>query len=491
LKKQLITLIISLLVWQIAKPSGVELTELEVVSNQIQFKIAWDYSWNKPNQTPNNHDAVWLFAKYKDVNEIWHPLYFQANNQWLGRYGELQAQTKDGQGVIIRGLNIGESSVFDKITVQLTSNLPSDAVDIQLFATEMVFVPGSPYYLGDGVSEKHIYDASTGLPYLISSESQIIVDSVNGLWADEIGFENHIPASFPKGCTGFYAMKYEISQDQYVAFLNTLTLNQQQNRVKTSPTSPSRSFAFYNGSNVFNRNGVVIEQSGNITTQQAAFFSVDGNNDGVFNNDSDGGNRACNFLNYADLLAYMDWAGIRPMTEFEFEKMARGPLQPIEKEFAWGTPYVVDANTAINDGEPNESVQETGNDSIGLASHGYAGLTGGLRNGFAATTNTNRTRAGASYYGVMELSGNLWEYVVKALNQGLFFNGNNGDGELAINGNANQPGWEPDGGGHKGGAWNSGVVGVFRDLAISDRFYIDLATNNRRNTTGGRGVLTW
>lgn len=479
------------MVWQVAKPSGVELTELELTSNQIRFSVAWKYSWNTLNTTPNNHDAVWLFAKYKTTDGVWFPLYLDVNNSWRGESSNLEAVTKDGQGAIIRRINEGTGNENDGFTLFLQQNIPDNTIEVQLFAVEMVYVPTGSFYVGDSVSQKHLYHASSGAPFYIENESLIAVDSVAGLWAKENSLTENIPASFPKGYNGFYAMKYEISQDQYVAFLNSLTLVQQQNRVKTSPTSSSRSFAFYSGNNVYNRNGIVIQQPGVLSTQTPALFAVDGNNNGVYNEPADGGNRACNFLNYEDLLAYLDWAGLRPMTELEFEKMARGPLQPIEKEFAWGTPYVIDANTVINDGEASEKVQEIGDDSIGLASHGYIGLAGGLRNGFAATANANRTQAGASYYGVMELSGNLWEYVVKALNQGLVFTGNNGDGELDISGNANQPNWEFDGGGHKGGAWNSGVVGVFRDLAISDRFYIDLVTNNRRNTTGGRGVLTW
>lgn len=477
------------MVWQTAKPSGVRLENFKVFENQIEFKVAWDFSWNKPNEIPNNHDAAWVFAKFKDESGFWHPLFFDANNSWSGLAGSLIAESKEGQGLIIKRSTIGVGNVNDFFYLPLA--IPVNAVELQLFAIEMVYVPTGAFYVGDAMSQKHFFDASTQQPFKINNEDDIPVDSVSGLWATESAVSANIPSNFPKGYQGFYAMKYEISQDQYVAFLNTLTINQQQNRVKSSLSSQSGTFAFFSGTNVFNRNGIIIQQQGNFFNQTPAIFAIDGNNNGVYFEATDGATRACNFLNYQDVLAYLDWAGLRPLTEFEFEKMARGSIYPIKHEFAWGTPYVIDANTLINDGAINEGVQETGNDSAGLASHGYIGVSGGLRNGFAAKQNTNRVNAGASYYGVMELSGNLWEYVVKAMDKGLVFSGNNGDGQLDADGNANQINWEINGGGFRGGAWNSGVVGVFRDLAISDRFYIDLATNNRRNTSGGRGVLSW
>ncbi len=39
-----------------------------------------------------------------------------------------------------------------------------------------------------------------------------------------------LPAAFPKGYAAFYIMKYEISQEQYVGFLNKLTQTQQTAR---------------------------------------------------------------------------------------------------------------------------------------------------------------------------------------------------------------------------------------------------------------------
>jgi hypothetical protein len=87
----------------------------------------------------------------------------------------------------------------------------------------------------------------------------------------------------------------------------------------------------------------------------------------------------------------------------------------------------------------------------------------------------------------MEMSGNLWEYCIPVFGEALQFSGVFGDGELDENGAANVAGWPQDAG-VKGGGWNSGIVVGFRDLSVSDRFYINLNTQVRRATTGGRGA---
>ena len=40
---------------------------------------------------------------------------------------------------------------------------------------------------------------------------------------------------------------------------------------------------------------------------------------------------------------------------------------------------------------------------------------------------------------------------------------------------------------YRGGAWNSGILPTFRDLAVSDRYYVGLTLELRRTTSGGRG----
>ena len=174
---------------------------------------------------------------------------------------------------------------------------------------------------------------------------------------------------------------------------------------------------------------------------------------------------------------------------WSLKRFVGGPQPAIPLEFAWGTDLVTDANTLQHDGQELETVTEGVPVGHGLASHGYAGPQGPLRCGFAGATRMGRHALGASYYGVMEMSGNLWEQCVSTNAGGLTFVPNLGDGELSSQGYHDVNGWPGTTAGiYRGGGWNSGILTGFRDLAVSDRFYAGSELTSRRSTSGGRGV---
>jgi len=246
------------------------------------------------------------------------------------------------------------------------------------------------------------------------------------------------------------------------------------------------SSALFNGVNAF-FNSIRVAQLGNEETDKGVAFICDLNQNGVAGDSEDGEVLSCNFLSWKQLLHYLDWIGMRPMTELEFEKACRGPLRPIPREFAFGSANVIDANQTIFDSTEFEQAVSEIPEGFGIASHGYLGRSGPLRNGFAANDTTDKLSSGASYWGVMELSGNLWEQtmgVSKA--NGLLFEGSHGDGDMS----SLPSDWRFESSIVRGGAWSSGVFAEFRDLAVSDRFYYDLESEIARNTTGGRGVLS-
>jgi len=460
--------------------------------DKISFTVSWENSWALDSSSaPNNHDAVWIFIKFRAANGTWQPLALSSNSSDHQSDSLAIETVSDGMGVFLKRKKQGSGNInATNVTLKWAGYLYTGSFDFKVFGIEMVWVPKGSFYVGDGVSDSALQRGDKKAPFLIASENSIPTGT-DSLSISSTGVAvpgGTIPQAFPKGYNGFYCMKYEITQDQYVDFLNSLSYGQQTNHVSTPPDAATGSFAF--GTTMGNRNGIVIQTSG-VNSIQPAVFACNSDANSVFNDPEDGETRACNFLDWNDMAAYLEWAALRPMTELEFEKICRGPNKPVEREFAWGTPNAIDANTPIYDGTDSQRVKEVPGADTGIASYGYTAPTGPLRVGFAADKTTNRLQAGASYYGAMELSGNLWEMCIALTKQGLNFTAQTGDGILPADGFANISTWpaiDCNGAGFRGGAWDSGISGEFRDLAVSDRFYITLLPTTRRNTSGGRGV---
>jgi hypothetical protein len=179
------------------------------------------------------------------------------------------------------------------------------------------------------------------------------------------------------------------------------------------------------------------------------------------------------------------------MTELEFEKICRGPENAVDNDFAWGNTIIaVIAYTLSNNGQPNETVSNPVSDPAGNAAYDTTdgSIDGPLRCGIFATGSSTRAEAGASYYGVMEMSGNLREReVTVAYAKGRFFTGAHGDGTLDANGNANVPNWPGTdglGAGIRGGSW---ILG-WDELHVSDRGAAGNTRSERFSSYGWRGV---
>jgi hypothetical protein len=258
-----------------------------------------------------------------------------------------------------------------------------------------------------------------------------------------------VPSAYPTGYDAFYCMKYEISQEQYVDFLNTLTRNQQNYRTTSDVSGDIVTSAYefvMSGSGVVSyRNGISCPLSG-LGTEDPVPFHCNYDDTPPVNDAGDGQNIACNFIDWGDLAAYADWAGLRPMTEPEFEKACRGPNASVPTEFAWGnTSYHASTYNIVNDGAPNEEITDMGS-NVGnhLTSNNSTNIGGPGRCGIFAASSANHTRVetGASYYGIMEMSGNLQEMAVAMFYvAGLSFTGLHGDGELTANGLADTDFW--------------------------------------------------
>jgi formylglycine-generating enzyme required for sulfatase activity len=417
----------------------------------------------------------------------------------------------DGTGVFIYRSANGRGT-FSLSNVQLrwvygTNGVPDDApLQVQVFAVEMVYVPQGSFYVGSGGTETGSFTngswtSGATIPFQITSEDPLGIDNVAGkLWGTSssnnttIGnaatdAEATLAATFPKGHAAFYCMKYETSQGQYKDFLNALTYSQQVERTAVVPTSAAGTGALTNSN--ANRNGIEIQTPGNATTRLPAVYGCNLDADAIFNENVDGECIACSRLTWMDGCAYMDWAGLRPMTELEFEKACRGNQAPVADEFAWGNTIATLANNITNGGQAGEVTNTANANSV---ANNQVNVQGPLRGGAFAGAATSRVQAGATYYGIMEMSGNLWERVATVGNAtGRAYTGTHGDGSLNTLGHANTTAWPgllsgqvtgTSGSGFRAGGW------FYAEYLcrVSERWVAAFADGNRNSDYGFRGV---
>ncbi len=459
----------------------------------VQFDLSWMNSWrtdNHLNSGVSTWDAAWVFVKFRVNEGNWQhaTLQYHGHSAGTGTPARIQPGLVDettgyhstsnpAVGVFFErtGVSTGTFAVED---AQLLWNYrdqdvdDNDMVDVLVFAIEMVYVAPGAFYIGSGGSEDgafYKYPVVTN-PYWITSENSIIIGQEdNALYYNQSPFsfgdqQGPVPTDFPKGYAGFYSMKYEITQQQYVDFLNTLT--QEQADVRYLASSGSYRNAITGGSvgEYFTSNPYV----------------------------------ACNFLSWNDGTAYMDWAGMRPMTELEFEKACRGIWYPVQNEYAWGTNSIADDTYILaNPGAFNENISANYHSDGSVGNANVEATTpslpyrGPLRAGiFAANAlNSGRVSSGASWYGIMELSGNLFEITITVGNpEGRAFTGLHGNGTLSTNAQHDVDSW-PSGTGNSGCGFRGGMFQQQYNLArVSDRALATVNVNYRFFATGYRAV---
>lgn len=524
--------IIALLSWihVTANNVAVENVSYDNTTTEISFDLSWENSWRKdlsPATVPYNYDGVWIFVKVREchIKNSGSPTgYYHA---WLSTTASDHSVSNSGSNIMtveagitaIDGTNRGmgvfiyreenggsgpiSTSVvlkWDKTTQagEMTEIDATAEYDVEVFAIEMVNVPQSDFYLGDGAATNCFYDLSVGTstPYLVTSENSFSVSNTNNRAIDGTGGTGSVVnAAFPKGWDSFWMMKYEISQAQYAAFLNTIAPDQAQNRTNRDLyTITNLTYVMTDNGNIRWRNAICLDPQGDKRTDE---FVMNLNDNSVYNEDSDGGGVACNFMSFRDLLAYLDWAALRPLTEFEYEKACRGSVTPINNENAWGNSAELAVTGILNSGQSDELAANSG---TGLCNYGnVAGVRAPMRCGFAATASTNRASAGASFYGIMDLSGNLLEPYLSIYYNGSTgaaysndFSGETGDGELDSDGMQDVSGWPSHSGDNdfyrtigKGGSWywNQNYIQVSR----RDETWYTATTDTRNQYCGGRG----
>ena len=339
----------------------------------VQFDITWSNSWRHASF----FDAAWVFFKVRvDDKSGWQPVRLAADPASLGSSGAAskvlnpagfgQAQgtplefvVPDGDdgfvGMIVRRAADGVGVVdARKVTAvwDLAGNGKLNA-ELRAFGIEMVYIPEGPFYVGRGNGEiapfagkgyggmelnwlyRHsgkLDETAEPLPfkfnigdlytwgvgttkgdtpaYKVTSADAIPTGRQKGqLWAVDLTPEDggEIPAAFPNGYAGFYCMKHAYpTAGQYADFLNALTEAQAKPRY------------YANG------HGQAIARSGESPNFTYAAPHPDAR---------------CPWLSFTDGAVWAAWAGLRPMTELEYEKACRGPQPAIPNDATpsyWG-----------------------------------------------------------------------------------------------------------------------------------------------------------
>lgn len=510
--KKLTALWLLLLVAFYSKANNVQISNVSFSGNNISFTISWENSWNTTNNTdpnyPSNWDGVWVFIKYQRGDNLWRhaPLStVSADHSAAGGILQVDAVT-DGIGVFIRRSNPGAGNISATTVTLLMGTLQGTGpANFRVFGAEMVYCPTGAFTIGDGSP------SSLGLLFImqtITAASQTNGIPANALFAGSIS----VPNTFPMGYYGFYIMKYECSNEQYADFLNTLTYDQQASRTNVAPNSATgtRALEMSSSGNLSTATTRIIEimTPGQYNTVPAV-FGCDWQNNGVYNTANDGQNIALGGISGNDLRAWLDWSGLRPMTEMEYEKACRGTKGPIEGEFAWGStafsPYTRYANVDYAPAT-NGSAQETvyydpslqngrcfgGSTATGANSNN----DGTARCGIFATGTSGRSNAGAGFFGAMELSGSLYELCVPVANTVVGFTGNQGNGTLSNIGDADVILWPTNftsfffDGNLRGGVWWDSDLTHFK---VSRRISNSppVSNNIRSASFGIRGVRTY
>ena len=442
----------------------------------INCSLSWDNSWRTATNSAN-WDAAWVFVKFRrNTNTAWsHATLNYATTGTATACGHTEPSgasittPADGKGVFIYRNADGAGSVsFNNAAIKwnyaadgISAN---DPVTVEVYAVEMVYVPQGSFYLGSGGNNTGEFrDGSTNNPLLVTSEAAITVGTTAGnlnyTGSTDVGdAAGPIPAAFPKGFAAFYCMKYEISQGQYADFLNNILSTQTFNR-------------YNNGTSNYR-------------------YTLTGAHPNIL---SSVPTRACNYLSWADGLSYADWSGLRPMTETEYEKACRGSgNNAVFNEYAWGSTniyyptYQTSVSTYFIN---NNNNNETGNGGNCIAGMSSSSNHGPSRSGCYANATSTRESAGASYYGIMEMSGNLWEQVVPAGSAaGRSFTGAHGDGALDVNGAANVGSWSATSSGLRGGSWFFTNVQELRTSGRTNA--INTTVTTRGTTYGFRAVRT-
>ena len=264
-----------------ATASGIRLGLPQAEGTELRVSVQWEHAWRLPDQ---RHDAAWLTFRYRDRGE-WLPLLLPDNVSSYTTGSSLQIRTAAHQlGVLLLPAQTGAAEIAaTELLIQLSAPLPATAELLEVQAVEMLYVPAGAFCLGDAHSNNTFATATGGSVFVDSPAFTLEVDSATVA----------VAADFPSGFKGFYLQKYEISQQQWVSFINQLSAQQQEALLPSAAAGE----LLYPAAEM-HRNTVRVKQAATATAP-AQFETATPH-------------RAMNYLGWQELLAYSSWCGLRP-----------------------------------------------------------------------------------------------------------------------------------------------------------------------------------
>jgi len=467
---RILSIVLLLLVVQRSHANNLNITNVALTGAtsstiQVQYNIFWENSW----RDSENWDAAWVFIKYSTNNgSVWSHAILSNTGHNTGTASPTPTLSipQDNLGAFISRSAVS-TGTFTITGQQLQWNFSANglnqsqasAAEVRVFGVEMVYVPQMPFALGDGVNYTGTVTPSTNAfrrnftnraVYITDQVSDSINDPIAGIFfrvkgdagidLNNDGIIGTWPTdapNYPIGYKEFYAMKYELTQGQYVDFLNTLTYTQQTARVGNATNTANQSA--WNGATTVlpaHRNNIFVQTAGVNSSVPRVYTATRPD-------------RACNYINWPDAAAYADWSGMRPMSEMEWEKAGRGSLPPVQGEYAWGNASITGNLTALIAGSENGQETSTVTTSV-YHRHYNISVTGGdgsftsgpVRVGMFARANTTRAQSGLSFWGLADMTGNVGEWMVAFHNlAGRSFTGLHGNGVLIAAGHADVSFW--------------------------------------------------
>ncbi|HUQ80428.1 MAG TPA: SUMF1/EgtB/PvdO family nonheme iron enzyme [Gemmatimonadaceae bacterium] len=410
----------------LANDLRIEGRPLERVTGAGGLRVTARVSWKNAWRNARNYDAAWLFVKVRPgPNAPWRHARLAATSRTAAAPFACEPSS-DRVGTFCRPSAASfREDISGDVTIDLDpTSIPEQwrsapSLEARVSGIEMVFIPDGPFSVGDrdtaSLSHSAFYRSNASGehagPFRITSEAALrVAPEADALYyhAQFSQYEGDragpVPAEFPKGTRAFYVMKYEVLQGQYAEFLNMI------GHYAASFRSPLGGLDY-------------AHERGSIRIDNGAYVA-------------DKPGRPANQMSWDDGTAFADWAGLRPMTELEFTKAARGPVDPVASDYPWGTSSkagllrrVAADDDLVASGEADES----------------------------KLTDATREALGASYFWVMDLAGSVWERAVTIGHpRGRAFRGTHGDGTLRDYGLATNDDWplgdhEAGGYGYRGG----------------------------------------